>query len=95
MLKVIAPVLAVFSLLALATTGGSAVTANNDSRTGPGGLTIHEWGAFTTVAGLDGLPVDWLPLGGPNDLPCFVDHFANPLFKYLYEGSPRHGRDLA
>lgn len=82
MLKVIAPVLAVFALLALATTGGSALTANNDRLKGPGGLTVHEWGTFTTVAGPDGLAVDWLPLGGPYDLPCFVDHFANPLFKY-------------
>ena len=43
----------------------------------PGDLTVHEWGTFTTVAGQDGLAIDWLPLGGPTDLPCFVEHFQN------------------
>jgi hypothetical protein len=41
------------------------------------GLTVHEWGTFTTVAGVDGRAIDWLPLGGPEDLPCFVEHFNN------------------
>ena len=40
-------------------------------------LTVHEWGTFTTVAGPDGRAVEWLPLGGPTDLPCFVEHFQN------------------
>jgi hypothetical protein len=35
-------------------------------------LTVHEWGTFTSVAGLDGQAVDWRPLDGPSDLPCFV-----------------------
>src|SRR6476660_9066917 len=43
----------------------------------PGDLTVHEWGTFTTVAGQDGLAIDWLPLGGPTDLPCFIEHFQN------------------
>ena len=47
-----------------------------------GGVTVHEWGTFTSVAGEDGRPVDWLPLNGPADLPCFVSHFQNdPLIK--------------
>src|SRR5581483_2120765 len=41
----------------------------------PKDFTVHEWGTFTTVAGEDGRAVDWLPLGGPTDLPCFVEHF--------------------
>jgi hypothetical protein len=46
-------------------------------------LTVHEWGTFTTVAGKDGRAVDWLPLSGPLDLPCFVYHYQNnPLIKY-------------
>src|SRR5690349_13368681 len=32
----------------------------------------HEWGTFTSVAGEDGRAVDWAPLSGPADLPCFV-----------------------
>jgi len=38
----------------------------------PQGLTVHEWGTFTSVAGIDGMAVDWRPAGGPTDLPCFV-----------------------
>src|SRR5687768_18150308 len=45
-------------------------------------LTVHEWGTFTTVAGTDGRAMDWLPLSGPTDLPCFVYHYQNnPLVK--------------
>lgn len=38
------------------------------------GMAVHEWGTFTTVAGANGAAIEWLPLGGPNDLPCFVKH---------------------
>lgn len=40
-------------------------------------LIVHEWGTFTSVAGDDGGAVEWLPLGGPQDLPCFVYPFDN------------------
>jgi len=40
-------------------------------------LAAHEWGTFTTVAGEDGRAIEWLPLSGPTDLPCFVEHFQN------------------
>jgi hypothetical protein len=43
----------------------------------PERLTVHEWGTFTTVAGQDGRATLWLPLEGPTDLPCFVEHFQN------------------
>lgn len=42
--------------------------------TGSPGVVVHEWGTFTTVAGVDGRAIDWLALGGPTDLPCFVKH---------------------
>jgi hypothetical protein len=52
-----------------------------------GELSVHEWGTFTTVAGVDGQAIDWLPLGGPSDLPCFVEHFnSDPLVKVLATG---------
>lgn len=56
-----------------------AVSANDatSTRADPTGLIAHEWGTFTTVAGADGRPVDWLPLGAPQDLPCFVDRYVN------------------
>lgn len=47
------------------------------AQTGTAGVTVHEWGTFTTVAGENGRPIEWLPLSGPTDLPCFVLHFQN------------------
>ncbi len=38
----------------------------------PSKLVVHEWGTFTSVAGQDGRAVEWQPLSGPSDLPCFV-----------------------
>jgi len=40
------------------------------------GLTVHEWGTFTSVAGAKGDAVAWRTYGGPGDLPCFVDRFG-------------------
>ncbi len=39
----------------------------------PTGLTVHEWGTFTSIAGADGAAAEWLPQAGPSDLPCFVE----------------------
>jgi hypothetical protein len=39
------------------------------------GLIVHEWGTFTSIAGDDGRAVEWLPMDGPTDLPCFVEGF--------------------
>lgn len=36
------------------------------------GLVVHEWGTFTSIAGKDGVAVDWKPLNGSSDLPGFV-----------------------
>lgn len=35
-------------------------------------LVVHEWGTFTSIAGKDGVALDWRPLSGPSDLPKFV-----------------------
>src|SRR6478609_5753450 len=40
------------------------------------GVTVHEWGTFTSVAGENGEAVQWRTYGGPSDLPCFVDRFG-------------------
>ena len=64
-------------LTVLTVAAAGAVRTSTVSVVDPGGLTVHEWGTFTTVAGKDGLAIDWLPLGGPTDLPCFVEHFQN------------------
>ena len=52
---------------------GFAATRAYTRTSDPNALTVHEWGTFTTVAGQDGSAVEWLALGGPSDLPCFVE----------------------
>ena len=51
-----------------------ATDANAPTRgTDPVGFTVHEWGTFTSIAGLDGQAIGWTPLNGQqDDLPCFV-----------------------
>ena len=33
------------------------------------GLIVHEWGTFTSIAGKDGVALEWRPLNGSSDLP--------------------------
>src|SRR5207248_623516 len=35
-------------------------------------LIVHEWGTFTSIAGKDGVALEWRPLNGSTDLPKFV-----------------------
>jgi hypothetical protein len=35
-------------------------------------LVVHEWGTFTSIAGKDGVSLEWRPLNGASDLPKFV-----------------------
>src|SRR6185436_13305995 len=35
-------------------------------------LVVHEWGTFTSIAGKQGVSVEWRPLLGASDLPAFV-----------------------
>lgn len=72
--------LPVLTLLAISftATGALFATANRSSA-----VVAHEWGTFTTVAGEDGQAISWLPLGGPSDLPCFVESYKNRLFKVI------------
>ncbi|HYJ46059.1 MAG TPA: hypothetical protein VEV81_05540, partial [Pyrinomonadaceae bacterium] len=35
-------------------------------------LVVHEWGTFTSIAGRDGVALEWRPLNGSTDLPKFV-----------------------
>src|SRR5712691_4478689 len=53
------------------------------------GLTAHEWGTFTSIAGNDGQAAEWLPLSGSTDLPGFVRHFRNAGFKRGLRGTVR------
>lgn len=52
-------------------------------------LTVHEWGTFTSIAGPDGVALDWLPLTGSTELPSFVEHLENANFKGGLRGTVR------
>jgi hypothetical protein len=56
--------------LALSTMGSAQAPAKISV---PPPLIAHEWGTFTSISGEDGRAVNWLPLSGPPDLPCFVE----------------------
>src|SRR6266566_863784 len=53
------------------------------------GLTIHEWGTFTSVAGEDGSAIDWDAFGCKDDLPRFVNDFGYRGFKWRLQGTVR------
>jgi hypothetical protein len=53
------------------------------------GLTVHEWGTFTSVAGADGRAVEWSPQTDSTDLPGFVEHLRTPQFKLGLRGTVR------
>jgi hypothetical protein len=63
--------------------------AADSSTVQPNGLTIHEWGTFTSVAGEDGSAIDWDALGCKSDLPEFVNAAGYRGFKFRLEGPVR------
>ena len=79
------------SLIALLTTCVivSIAMARGHARTVYSGLTAHEWGTFTSIAGANGQAVEWFPLTGSTDLPSFVEHFRNAGFKLGLRGTVR------
>jgi hypothetical protein len=54
------------------------------------GLTVHEWGTFTTVSGSDGATLEWRPLAGSSDLPSFVYQIGGEA-RGLRHGKPCKG----
>src|SRR5881397_2351047 len=43
----------------------------------PVSFVVHEWGTFTSIAGKDGVALEWRPLNGASDLPKFVYTIQN------------------
>jgi len=80
-----------FAFLALLTCcfAISSHSLGKDARPAYSGLTAHEWGTFTSIAGSDGQAVEWSPLTGSTDLPAFVEHFRDPGFKLGLRGTVR------
>ena len=77
-------------LLIALTTLAAAYPARRQSPAEPS-LAAHEWGTFTTIAGADGQPLEWLPvdLNGGSDLPAFVEHYRTAGFKACLRGTVR------
>jgi len=66
------------------------VTATGLGRSAdPARLVVHEWGTFTSIAAEDGSAVEWLPGGGPQDLPCFVERTRFDRLKGILAGTVR------
>src|SRR5215472_3886222 len=80
-----APLIAVL----LFSAGTVFLMAANSGSAPPAGLTVHEWGTFTSVAGADGLAVEWNTLGCQSDLPRFVNDFGFRGFKWRLQGTVR------
>jgi hypothetical protein len=53
------------------------------------GVTAHEWGTFTSVAGTNGQAVEWSPLTSSTDLPGFVEQFQKGGYKLGLRGTVR------
>jgi hypothetical protein len=53
--------------------GAALLLAANVQSVPSSGLTVHEWGTFTSVAGEDGSAIEWDVLGCGSDLPHFVN----------------------
>jgi hypothetical protein len=65
------------SLLLATTLAAPGIAVVGSTSADPDGLVVHEWGTFTSIADDEGEAVDWLPLQGPSDLPCFVERYRN------------------
>ena len=74
------------AVLALAALVGAGLSAQDGRGTKAGKkiarpesrLVVHKWGTFTSIAGGDGVALEWRPLNGPSDLPKFVHSFEAP-----------------
>ncbi len=69
-------------LVLLVTSGAQYQPDNSD-------LFVHEWGTFTSVAGIGGRAVKWSTLQGSTRLPNFVEHLSGPSFKNGLRGTVR------
>lgn len=86
------------ALLAPLLTSGLFVAADADAPTrgrDPETFSVHEWGTFTSIAGMDGGAVGWTPLSGRDDLPCFVDRNDRHLARRLFADSSPGDRNSA
>src|SRR6267378_5146666 len=76
----------VFLICCLAIAAGLAGSENPPVFSG---LTAHESGTFTSIAGGQRQAAQWSPLAGSTDLPGFVEHFRSAGFKRGLRGTVR------
>src|SRR6266571_5365253 len=69
-------VAAAISVIAISAWRGSA-SPSSKTLTRSENLVVHEWGTFTSIAGKDGVALEWRPLNGASDLPKFVHTIQN------------------
>jgi hypothetical protein len=76
--RIVAGCLIIFALVGarLLAQNGPAKQAGTKTAAAKDKLVVHEWGTFTSVAGRDGVALEWRPLNGPSDLPKFVHSIA-------------------
>ena len=67
--------IAAFVGVKLAAQNGPTIDARKKIVPTENRLVVHEWGTFTSIAGGDGVALEWRPLNGPSDLPKFVHTF--------------------
>src|SRR6266536_4671441 len=77
-------VAAAISVIAISAWRGSA-SPSSKTLTRSENLVVHEWGTFTSIAGKDGVALEWRPLNGASDLPKFVYTIQN------HDDGLRHG----
>jgi hypothetical protein len=65
------------------------VTAAISNRLAEPGLTVHEWGTFTSVAAPNGSAAEWNTLGCKDDLPTFVNDSGYRNSKFIRSGTVR------
>src|SRR5688572_28501480 len=70
--------IAAFVGVKLSAQNGPATRAEKKTAKTENRLVVHEWGTFTSIAGRDGVALEWRPLSGPSDLPKFVHTFSKP-----------------
>jgi hypothetical protein len=77
------------SVLALLVSSAAGLIADDIHSAASSGLTVHEWGTFTSVAGEDGSAIEWDALGCKTDLPGFVNDYGYRGFKVGLLGTVR------
>ena len=87
--KVAVPVVGLSVAFLAAFFGAASARLSPAKQLGDSSLVVHEWGTFTSIAGVDGAAVEWLPVSPRSDLPAFVEHNSSAIAKGGLRGTIR------